>query len=163
VVTFRDPRLAELGWRSIGPAEELQRTANASLSDYHRHRLALGVPDSADLPPDQVFPLDAGFEELNGVSFRKGCYVGQEVTARMKHRGTARRRIVVVEIEGAVPASGTPLEAGGREIGSLAGGMDQRALALVRLDRLAEAEAAGAEIRAGGLPANVRRPAWLRV
>jgi tRNA-modifying protein YgfZ len=163
VVAVRDPRLAELGWRLIGPAALLQAHANGTLADYHRHRLALGVPDSADLPPDQLFPLDAGFEELNGVSFRKGCYVGQEVTARMKHRGTARRRMVVVETAGDLPAPGTPLEAGGREIGTLAGGRDRRALALVRLDRLAEAEAAAAEIRAGGVPVSVHKPGWLRV
>jgi tRNA-modifying protein YgfZ len=163
VVAVRDPRLAELGWRLIGPAELLQAQVNGSVADYHRHRLALGVPDSADLPPDQLFPLDAGFEELNGVSFRKGCYVGQEVTARMKHRGTARRRMVVVETRGDLPPPGTALEASGREIGTLAGGRDGRALALVRLDRLAEAEAAAAEIRAGGVPASVHKPAWLRV
>jgi folate-binding protein YgfZ len=162
-IAFRDPRLAELGWRLVGPAEQLRAHTDASLTDYHDHRLALGVPDSADLPPDQVFPLDAGFEELNGISFRKGCYVGQEVTARMKHRSTARRRMLVVETNGDLPAPGTALEAGGREIGTLAGGRDRRALALVRLDRLADAEAAAAEIRAGGVSATVRKPAWLRV
>jgi folate-binding Fe-S cluster repair protein YgfZ len=94
-----------------------------------------------------VLALDSGLEELHGVSFKKGCYVGQEVTARMKHRATARKRFVIAETQGDLPPPGTALDAGGREIGALATGADSQALALVRLDRLAEIAQAGAEIR----------------
>ena len=150
-VSVADPRLPSLGLRVIAPRDVLARAFGGfSQGDYTEHRLSLGVPDSADLPPDSVFALDAGLEELNGVSFKKGCYVGQEVTARMKHRATARRRFVLVESAGALPAAGTPVESDGREIGTLASGGTNRALALIRLDHLAEAEAAQAEITAAG-------------
>src|SRR5262249_14160939 len=90
-VVFPDPRLTALGWRAIGPAGELQASLKAvgyqigSAGEYDARRLALGVPDSADIPPETAFPLDCNFEELHGVDFKKGCYVGQELTARMKH------------------------------------------------------------------------------
>jgi folate-binding protein YgfZ len=162
VTSFRDPRLSLLGWRSIGSEEELASFATASGAEYHRHRIALGVPDSSDLPPDQIFPLDAGFEELNGVSFRKGCFVGQEVTARMKHRATARRRMLIAEAD-PLPARGATIEAEGRELGSFAGGAGNHALALVRLDRWSEAEANGVPITANGVPVRLQRPDWMRV
>lgn len=152
-----DPRLAALGTREI--------VSGGSPSDgtaaYHTRRLALGVPDSADLPPDTVFALDAGLEELNGVSFKKGCYVGQEVTARMKHRATARRRIIVADVEGQLPPQGTPITAGGKEIGTLATGLGSRALALVRLDRWDEAKAANMPITANGQNVTLTKPEWL--
>ena len=160
-IFFADPRLAALGFRVIAQRNALP-PANATIADYHAHRLALGVPDSADLAPDTVFALDAGLEELNGVSFKKGCYIGQEVTARMKHRATARRRILIADAKAALPAPGTPLLAGERELGSLMTGQQTRALALVRLDRLAEAEAAHAPIIAGQAPVTLHRPGWLR-
>jgi folate-binding protein YgfZ len=159
---FGDPRLPALGWRMIGTTTELAAFGEGSPADYHHHRIGLGVPDSADLPSEQVFPLDAGFEELNGVSFRKGCYVGQEVTARMKHRGTARRRLLIAE-GSSLPGPGTEVESGGLKLGMLAGGQADRALALVRLDRLAEAEAAAQPITAAGSRITLRKPEWLRV
>lgn len=158
---FADPRLPALGYRLIGARAELEKIVAANQAgDYRAHRLSLGVPASADLPPDSVFALDAGFEELNGVNFKKGCYVGQEVTSRMKHRATARRRFALVEGDGPLPPSGTALEASRREIGTLATGTGTRALALVRLDRLAEAESTGAAITAAGRPVTVRKPGW---
>jgi folate-binding protein YgfZ len=161
LTSFPDPRHPELGLRLIGPRTELERALSAAIpGDYHTHRLALGVPDSADLPPDSVFALDAGLEELNGVSFKKGCYVGQEVTARMKHRATARRRFVIAETAGDLPAPETPLVAAQRELGVLATGKGGRALALVRLDRLAEAEEMGHPITVGGNKVSLRRPPW---
>jgi folate-binding protein YgfZ len=163
-VTFVDPRLSALGVRMIATRDVLARAVgNFPHGDYTEHRLALAVPDSADLPPDSVFALDAGLEELNGVSFKKGCYVGQEVTARMKHRSSARRRFVVAESADALPAAGTPVDSGGREIGTLASGEAKRALALVRLDRLAEAEAAQSVITAAGRRLVLRKAAWLDV
>lgn len=161
-VSVPDPRLPSLGLRVIAGRDVLARAFGGfSQGNYTEHRLNLGVPDSADLPPDSVFPLDAGLEELNGVSFKKGCYVGQEVTARMKHRATARRRFVLVQSAGALPPAGTPVESEGREIGTLASGEANRALALLRLDRLAEAQAAQAPITAAGQSLAVHKADWL--
>ena len=162
-IVYRDPRLSELGFRLIGHAPELRSFANVPETGYDAHRLALGIADSGDLPPDQVFPLDAGFEELNGVSFHKGCYVGQEVTARMKHRATSRRRILIAEGGQELPPVGTPVMAGSREVGSLFAAQGALGLALVRLDRLGDAEAANTQISAGGIPLSLKKPSWLRV
>jgi len=163
VVAFADPRLPALGSRLIGALPQLKAAIGGVLpGDYRAHLLDLGVPDSADVPPDTVFALDAGFEELGGVDFRKGCYVGQEVTARMKHRASARRRFLIAEIDGDLPPPGTKLEASGREVGSLATGHGGRALALVRLDRVDEAMSAGEDITAMGQKVSLQRPSWLQ-
>ena len=161
-VAFADPRLSALGQRAIVPQAQLP-AANATLADYHNHRISLGVPDSADLPPDTMFALDAGFEELHGVSFSKGCFIGQEVTARMKHRATARRRILIAEGDGPLPAPDTALIAQGAEIGALATAQGTHGLALVRLDRLADAEKSRASVTAAGTNVILRRPDWLRM
>jgi folate-binding protein YgfZ len=163
VAAFADPRLPALGARLIGLLPQLQSViAGVQAGDYRGHLLDLGVPDSADVPPDTVFALDAGFEELGAVDFRKGCYVGQEVTARMKHRASARRRFLVAQIDGDLPPPGTRLEASGREIGLLATGLNGRALALVRLDRVDEATSAGEDISAMGQKVRLQRPSWLQ-
>jgi len=163
VAAFADPRLPELGVRLIGSLPQLHSTlANIQTGDYRGHVLDLGVPDSADVPPDTVFALDAGFEELGAVDFRKGCYVGQEVTARMKHRASARRRFLIAHVEGDLPPPGTKLEASGREVGTLATGVGGRALALVRLDRVDEARSAGEDISAKGQKVRLQRPSWLQ-
>jgi folate-binding protein YgfZ len=163
LVSFPDPRLPALGARVIGRLQAIQDAIAAlPAGGYREHRLRLGIPDSADLPPDSVFALDAGLEELNGVDFKKGCYVGQEVTARMKHRASARRRFLIADIDGDLPPPGTKLEASGREIGALATGANRRALALVRLDRVDEATNAGASITALGRNVSLHKPAWLR-
>jgi folate-binding protein YgfZ len=163
IAAFPDPRLPALGLRLIGPLPLVQTAmAGAELASYRRYALKLGVPDSADVPPDSVFALDAGLEELGGVDFKKGCYVGQEVTARMKHRASARRRFLIAEIEGDLPPPGTKLEVSGREVGTLATGTDGRALALVRLDRVSEADSAQEDITAMGQKVRLRRPSWLQ-
>lgn len=162
VVRFRDPRHLSLGLRMIGMRNALVKmTGGLVAGDYQAHRLGLGVPDSTDLPPDSVFALDAGLEELNGVSFKKGCYIGQEVTARMKHRASARRRFFVAEFAGEVPSPGTPILAEERELATLATGRDGRALALVRLDCWAEAEARHAPTTADGRDVHLKKPEWL--
>ena len=163
LAAYSDPRLPALGVRLIGPLPLVQSAiAGAQAGDYRSHRLRLGVPDSADVPPDTVFALDAGFEDLAGVDFKKGCYVGQEVTARMKHRASARRRFLIANIDGDLPPPGTKLEASGREVGTLATGADGRALALVRLDRVEEAGNAGESITASGRKVSLQRPSWLQ-
>jgi folate-binding protein YgfZ len=153
-VTFEDPRLAALGHRVItGSADNAQTDDDA----YQDRRLALGVPDAAtDIPPETLFPLDCNFEELHGVSFDKGCYVGQELTARMKHRATARRRMLPVTADAPLPPPGTPIKLGATDIGELRGAVGARGLALVRLDRLGNAE----EADAGGVTVRIGRPAY---
>jgi folate-binding protein YgfZ len=127
---------------------------------YHELRLSLGVPEGADFGSDRMFVLDADLEELHGVSFDKGCYVGQELTARMKHRGTARKRLLPIEAaEGALPPGGTDLIAGGHNIGDITSSYGTRGFALVRLDRLAEAVSDTAE--AAGIRISIHRPGWL--
>jgi hypothetical protein len=134
--------------------------AVASASAYHAHRLSLGVPEAGDFGSDRMFALDGDLDELHAISFGKGCYVGQELTARMKHRGTARKRLLAVE--GAAPsplAAGAELRANGHAIGEIAAAYGSRGFALVRLDRLEEA--AGAVIEAAGAPVTVTRQDWL--
>ena len=156
-----DPRLPILGIRLTGTGAQLETAiGQIPAGDYDDFRLQLGIPGSTDLPPDQVFALDAGMEELHGVSFSKGCYVGQEVTARMKHRSSARRRFYIAEAE-PVPPPGTSVDAQGKELGRISSAKNSRGLALVRLDRLAEAEENHVPLLSGGKPLSLRQPEWL--
>jgi tRNA-modifying protein YgfZ len=156
-VTFPDPRLAALGPRSIGAAAEMPDFLEGPAA-YHAERLALGVPEGEDFGSDRIFALDGGLEELHGVAFDKGCYVGQELTARMKHRGTARKRVLPLRADQALPPPGTGVRAGETEIGEIVATYGLEGFALVRLDRLAEAQA---ELTANGMPMTVSKPGWL--
>jgi folate-binding protein YgfZ len=112
--------------------------ARGTRSQYDRMRLRLGVPDgSRDLVADRSLLLESGFEELHGVSFTKGCFVGQELTARTKHRGLIKRRLLPVRVDGALPAPGTQVTCGGKDAGEVRSGDGDLALALLRLDQLA--------------------------
>ena len=157
-VVFPDPRLAALGWRAIGARGALEAALGragyrlAPDSDYDERRIELGVPDGGDIPAETAFPLDCNFEELHGVDFKKGCYVGQELTARMKHRATARKRIVPVSADVELPLPGTNITLAGAPIGEMRAARDRRGLATIRLDRLGdatEADADGVAIRIG--------------
>jgi tRNA-modifying protein YgfZ len=163
-----DPRLPELGMRMLhGPGVasrltgELVPEANAAAADYHAHRIALGVPEGGkDYAFGDVFPHEANLDLLHGVSFSKGCFVGQEVVSRMQHRGTARKRIVIVE--GDQPLrSGSEVAVGQVVIGTVGSVAGNRGLALLRLDRADEAEAKGQALTAAGVPIAVRRPAYM--
>ena len=156
-LVFDDPRLPALGRRAIAPAELGQEGADSDT--YVAHRLALGVPQSGDFGSDAIYALDAGFEELHGVSFTKGCYVGQELTARMKHRGTARKRVLPVRAGAALPALGTAITANGKSVGELTAVYGDAGFALIRLDRLEEAGDAALGI--GGMAVTLTRPEWL--
>jgi hypothetical protein len=156
-ISFTDPRLAALGVRSIGAKAEMPDNL-AGPHQYHEIRLELGVPEAGDFGFEKVFALDAGLEELHGVSFTKGCYVGQELTSRMKHRATARKRILTVTADAPLPAPGAAVIRGGAEIGELISNHGARGFALVRLDRLDETQG---EIRAGEIVVALKRPAWL--
>ncbi|NWH09298.1 MAG: folate-binding protein YgfZ [Alphaproteobacteria bacterium] len=150
---FPDPRHPALGFRLLAPVA--LGTTTASESDYHRHRIGLGVPEGAmDFAPEETFLLEGNAEELHGVDFKKGCYVGQELTARMKHRGTARRRVLRVRAEAALPPFGTPLMQDGSEVGTMMSALDGAGLALVRIDRLALER----PVLAGDVPAMVSAP-----
>ena len=139
-VAFVDCRDARAGVRLLAPADaDALDLATVDAEDYDRHRLALGLPNgSRDLEVERSILLEADFEALNGLDFKKGCYVGQEVTARTKHRGLVRKRLLPVAIEGPLPAPGTPILAAGRQVGTLRSGQGDRALALLRLDAVAD-------------------------
>ena len=156
-VSFTDPRLAELGVRSIGAQAEMPAKLDGP-QQYHERRLELGVPEAEDFGFEKVFALDAGLEELHGVSFTKGCYVGQELTARMKHRATARKRILPVTADAPLPASGTAIKRGGVEIGELTSVHGQHGFALIRMDRLDETQG---QASAADIVVALKRPAWL--
>ncbi len=165
-IVYADPRLAELGFRLLLP----EGTALAELgcepasdADYHAFRISRGVPEGGrDFGFGEAFPHEALFDQLNGVDFAKGCYVGQEVVSRMEHRGTARKRIVPVEGEAPLPASGTSVEADGVAIGALGSVSGGSGLALIRLDRAEEALAAGKTLTAGRVKIALRRSSFAR-
>ncbi|MFP4043919.1 MAG: YgfZ/GcvT domain-containing protein [Rhodosalinus sp.] len=133
---FADPRHPSLGWRLYGAEGGDDGT------DWEVLRVAACVPETGvELTPD-TFILEAGFERLNGVDFRKGCYVGQEVTARMHHKTELKKGLATVEVEGAAPV-GTPIEAGGKAAGTLYSQAGGRGIAYLRYDRAGETMTAG--------------------
>lgn len=162
VISFEDPRLAALGWRAIGPAGLIATSAPGAEAVYDAHRIALGVPEfGKDFAADEVFLLDVDYDALNGVSYKKGCFVGQEVTSRMKRKGEIRKRTLRARFDGAPPAKGTPVLAGESSLGEILSGCEGAALALVRVDRLAAAQAAGHAPMAEEIPLQIDFPDWL--
>ncbi|MCB5175254.1 CAF17-like 4Fe-4S cluster assembly/insertion protein YgfZ [Microvirga lenta] len=157
-----DPRLPALGWRAIVAAEDAAEFAQDPAERYHAHRIALGVPEGGrDFLFGDAFPHEALMDQLHGVDFDKGCYVGQEVVSRMQHRGTARTRIVPAIYEGGFAADlGVEVTAGEKSLGKTGTGAEGRGLLMIRLDRAADALAAGETIRAGGIPVELRKPEW---
>ena len=140
-IAFVDPRLAALGARVILPREQIRRvlseagSAEADFAEYDRLRLGLGVPDgSRDLVIDKSILLEAGFEELHGVDWQKGCYIGQELTARTKYRGLIKKRLFPVRIEGPAPEAGAIVTLDGHEAGEMRSSRDGVGLALLRLE-----------------------------
>lgn len=156
--TWRDPRHPGLGWRTVRQlAEEVCSDGSARFLD---RRLELGIPEGTDFGCEKMFALDADLDELHAISFDKGCYVGQELTARMKHRGTVRKKLVpILTSVSHLPEPGTPVMALEREVGTVAATYGTRGFALLRLDRLAESD--GAALSAGGAPVRIIRPPWL--
>lgn len=144
-LTAADPRLPEAGYRCL--SEEMI-AANATPEDYAAHRIGLGLPDGPpDLEPEKSLLLEAGFEELGGVDFEKGCYMGQELTARTKYRGLIKRRLLPVRLATPGLPPGTPILAEGQEVGTLRSSAGDLALATLRLDALNKAlEADGARV-----------------
>jgi folate-binding protein YgfZ len=142
-VVMVDPRVAGLGARAILPRERIRSELagrgfiESDFAAYDRHRLSLGVPDgSRDLVLEKSILLESGFEELHGVDWQKGCYIGQELTARTKYRGLIKKRLFPVAIEGPAPEPGTIVMLDGREAGEMRSSRDGIGLALLRLDAI---------------------------
>jgi folate-binding protein YgfZ len=163
---FVDPRIAALGVRLVYPvgfpiAAKLAPLgfASATVADYTAHRLSLGIADTAEIGGEICYPLEANFEMLHGVDFKKGCYVGQELTARMKLRGTQRKRVLPVTGAAPLPATGTSVTSDGTVLGPLIATSGTRGLALLRLDRLGDAQ--GGMVSAQDVQLNINWPNWL--
>lgn len=154
-IVAADPRLPTAGWRVLAPRP---LPATASVADWDRHRLGLGLPDGTrDMEVEKTVLLEAGFDELHGVSWGKGCYMGQELTARTKYRGLLKRRLVPVAVTGSLPAPGTPILRDGTEVGSMRSGCDGIGLAVLRLD------AFGARLTCGEATLTPVVPAWMHL
>jgi folate-binding protein YgfZ len=151
-VFYADPRDSRLGWRAILPRAKAAAVAEANASSYEALRIGLGVPKGGvDFAYNDAFPHDAGLDILHGVDFDKGCYIGQEVVSRMRHRGTARKRVARVKVLAEAPPPGTPILDGELAVGTLGSSSGREALALLRIDRVEEANAAGRALSAGGI------------
>jgi tRNA-modifying protein YgfZ len=168
-LAYPDPRLAALGMRIMLPphlAEQAARELSAELVDasaYEAHRIALGVPrGDADFAYGDAFPHEADLDQLAGVDFDKGCYVGQEVVSRIEHRARARTRVVPVAYDGPAPDAGTAVMAGEKVVGTMGSSAAGRALASLRIDRVEEALAQGASLHAAGVPIRLAKPSWAR-
>lgn len=156
-IGFADPRHPDLGSRLILPTDT---PATGDPADWETLRLSLGVPDgSRDLEVDKSILLENGFDELHGVAWSKGCYVGQELTARTKYRGLVKKRLVPVAVEGPLPAPGTAVMAGSQEMGVMRSGHGGLGLALLRLETIQ----AGGLLTAGEASLTPQPPAWLRL
>ena len=154
----RDPRLDAMGWRALTTGV----SSVTGESAFSARRIAAGVPHlTADAQPEEVFALEALLEELNGVDFQKGCFVGQENVSRMKRRATTRKKFCPVVFDGAPPDYGTPIRAGEAELGSIRSGIAGRAMALLRLDRALDATEKGQQLTAGDRPVQLDPPPWL--
>jgi len=165
-LSYADPRLPALGARLMIPphrAADAAREIGASLvaaEDYEAHRIGLGVPrGGVDFAYGDAFPHEADMDQLGGVDFAKGCYVGQEVVSRIEHRGIARTRAVPIRYDGGAPENGVAITAGERQVGTMGSAARGRGIALLRLDRIAEATE---PLTAGGVPIHLVKPDWAR-
>ena len=165
-ISFVDPRLAGLGVRVLAPAGQAAALLAARgvvatpVDAYEALRLEAGVPDgSRDLRVEKALLLESGFDELNGVDWKKGCYMGQELTARTKYRGLVKKRLFPIEVDGALPAPGTSVHLDGEEVGELRSGSGRRALALLQTEA---ARGAGA-LTADGVRIVPIIPPWMRL
>src|SRR5262245_4586058 len=166
---YPDPRLAQLGARCMMPPHLAGKAAVdlgaefLDASSYEAHRIALGVPrGGSDFAYGDAFPHESDMDQLRGVDFDKGCFVGQEVVSRIEHRSTARTRVVPVGFDGPPPETGIPVMAGDKNVGIMGSGVTGRGLAALRLDRVEEALANRASLIAGGIELHLVKPAWAR-
>ena len=168
-LSYADPRLPALGVRTILPPDVVPEAAadlGATLSDaeaYEAHRIALGVPRGGmDFAYGDTFPHEADMDQLAGLDFNKGCYIGQEVVSRVEHRASARSRLLPIAYDEFAPSSGLPVMAGDKQVGTLCSTAKGRGLAMLRLDRVADALAAGTPLNAGGIAVRVVKPQWAK-
>jgi folate-binding protein YgfZ len=166
---YADPRLPALGQRAMLPphlAKDAAADLGAELFEaqaYEAHRIAQGVPRGGlDFIYGDAFPHETDMDQLAGVDFEKGCYVGQEVVSRMEHRGTARNRVVPVTAANFAPDAGVPVMAGDRQVGITGSHAGNRGLAMLRLDRVADARSANIPLIAGGVAIEPSRPDWAK-
>lgn len=169
-LAFADPRHSELGYRILIPENLKQKLSNligaelVDAADYEAHRIALGVPRGGlDFMYSDAFPHETNMDRLAGVDFDKGCYVGQEVVSRMQHRGTARTRSVKVLLEDSSPEAGVSVMAGDKPVGTMGSSAKGKGIALVRIDRVADALDAGQPLTAGGLALQLAEPDVVRI
>jgi tRNA-modifying protein YgfZ len=169
-LAFADPRNEGLGYRILIPEDLKQKLSDligAELVDataYEAHRIALGVPRGGlDFMYSDAFPHETNMDRLSGVDFDKGCYVGQEVVSRMQHRGTARTRSVKVLLEDLSPELGVSVLAGDKPVGTMGSSAQGKGIALVRIDRVADALDAGQALTAGGLAVRLADPDVVRI
>ncbi|MFK4509434.1 folate-binding protein YgfZ [Bradyrhizobium daqingense] len=169
-LAFADPRNEGLGFRILIPEDLKQKLSDligAELvepTEYESHRIALGVPRGGlDFMYSDAFPHETNMDRLAGVDFDKGCYVGQEVVSRMQHRGTARTRSVKVLLDGPAPEAGAAILAGDKQVGTIGSTAGGKGIALVRIDRVADALDAGQPLTAGGLELTLAEPESVRI
>jgi folate-binding protein YgfZ len=151
---YQDPRLPALGLRGYGAPVPAGAT-EADEAALDAHRLSLGVPGPADWGEEATYPIEANFDLLHGIDFRKGCFIGQETTSRMKRRGQIRNRMLPIIFDGAPPAPGSEILAGDLRGGEVLSAGDGRAMATVRLDRIE-----GADLTVEERPVRIERPDW---
>jgi folate-binding protein YgfZ len=166
-LSYADPRLAGLGWRVMLPPQLYAEAAGdlgatpVDAEAYDAHRIALGVPrGGADFAYGDAYPHEADMDQLGGVDFGKGCYIGQEVVSRVEHRSTARSRVVPIGFDDFGPMPGLSVIMGDKYIGVVGSCIRGQGLALLRLDRVAEALGSATPLMAGGITIHVVKPAW---
>ena len=164
-----DPRLAALGQRIMLPPGEAAAVAAEISAElvpqdaFEAHRIALGVPrGDLDFVYGDAFPHEADMDQLHGIDFKKGCFVGQEVVQRMERRNIARTRVVPVTFDGAAPSAGAEVTAAEKTVGTIGSTVDGRGLALLRLDRAEDALAAGHPLKAGDVTLRLVKPDWVQ-
>jgi tRNA-modifying protein YgfZ len=168
-LAYDDPRAAGLGRRVVLPAQGAEAALAAAgfaldnEAEWQARRIAQGVPEGGkDFNYGDTFPHEADMDQLAGVDFEKGCFIGQEVVSRMQHRGTARNRVVPVAYDGAAPLPGIEAKVGERNVGFMGSAVGGRGLAMLRLDRVAEGMARGETLSAGGVALTLAKPAWAK-
>ena len=165
-----DPRHAGIGLRAVGRPEELEAGfAGLGLlpgdpADYEQRRMRLGLPDgSRDMAVEKATLLENGFAELHGVDWQKGCYMGQELTARMKYRGLVKKRLMPFRFDGTLPEGADRIDADGREIAEILSVSGAIGLGLVRLERWRDALLRGSELLIGSVPVTIDQPDWMQL
>jgi folate-binding protein YgfZ len=167
-IVFRDPRHPDLGQRIVLPKASAKADLEAAgfavmdSSAYHEKRIVLGIPDGGkDFVHSAVYPHETDMDQLHGIDFKKGCFIGQEIVSRMERKTTPRTRIVPVTFDTA-PFPGVDVKAGERPAGHMGSGVNGKGIAMVRLDRVHEALQKGEKITAGGIEISLKKPAWAR-